>query len=284
MFVITEGSRKMVASCEQYHHWSSSYLQLSGCTVEYVSRGTGEPLVLVPGLAGGVELLEPLIARLSRRYRVVACQLRGESWGFCQTTFGLGQLVGDLRSLVKTLRLERPAMVGVSFGGAIALEYAARFPGSLAFLAVQGTATRFQANLFGEVCRQVLDRMLLPDDNPFINQFFRVLVGHRPKPTDRFDFIVDRCWRTDQSVMAQRLALLDQYDVGDRLDDLSTPTLVLSGAQDVVVSPAESQELARLLPDGHFETVPGAGHLAFVTHSNQLGRRIERFDRACLSA
>src|SRR5262245_47939066 len=72
----------MVASRATFPNWSSSYLHLAGCTVEYVVRGAGQPLVLVPGLAGGVDLLEPLIERLSRRYQVVACQLRGEGWGF----------------------------------------------------------------------------------------------------------------------------------------------------------------------------------------------------------
>ena len=216
----------MVASCAPFPNWSSSYLQLTGCTVEYVVRGNGDPLVLVPGLAGGVELLEPLISRLSRRYRVVACQLRGEGWGFCQTTFGLQQLVADLRSLVET-PAGTPGHGRRLVCGAIALEYAARFPGSLSFLAVQGTATPREP--LGDVCRANPRSHAASEDNPFISRFSAYRLAIAPSPPIVLTSSSSVAG-ADQSVMAQRLALLDQYDIGAARRPLSAPTLVRSAA------------------------------------------------------
>ena len=57
---------------------------------------------------------------------------------------------------------------------------------------MQGVGKRFNPGFFGEVARKVLDRLPLPNDNPFINQFFSVLMGDRRRQGDRFDFVVDR--------------------------------------------------------------------------------------------
>src|SRR5262245_3207938 len=51
---------------------------LSHYTAQYCEWGEGPPLVLIPGLAGGFELLGPLARILARKYRVIAYQLRGE--------------------------------------------------------------------------------------------------------------------------------------------------------------------------------------------------------------
>ena len=56
------------------------------------------------------------------------------------------------------------------------------------------------------IARRALERFPLPRDNPFINQFFHLLYGAKPEPGPLVDFVVDRIWETDQSVMAQRLA------------------------------------------------------------------------------
>lgn len=268
----------MVATANSFVLPYTGYIQLSqGYTVEYIEVGRGEPLVLVPGLAGGVELLEPLIEELQKSYRVIAYQLRGEHSLF-DRNFGFHQFVDDLRNVIEELGLERPGLVGVSFGGAIALEFAAENAGRLSFLVVQGAGTRFQPGLFGDVAREVLNRLPLPGDNPFVNQFFKVLVGSRRRGRDEsLAFIVNRCWRTDQCVMAHRLGLLQEYDIEGRVADLRIPTLVLAGDRDVVVSAEEARRLARRIPHARFQSVRDAGHLAFVTDPSELANRIRKF-------
>src|SRR5262245_48643291 len=54
------------------------YAHLENYTAEYCEWGDGPPVVLVPGLAGGFELLGPLARLLARDFRVIAYQLRGE--------------------------------------------------------------------------------------------------------------------------------------------------------------------------------------------------------------
>ncbi len=83
--------------------------------------------MLVPALAGGFELLGPLARLLARDFQVISYQLRGEDDCFSlRRRFDLSDLVDDLTEFLDLLGLERPALMGVSFGGVLALELAAR--------------------------------------------------------------------------------------------------------------------------------------------------------------
>src|SRR5437016_8366454 len=104
-------------------HGRAGYARLKHYTVKYCEWGSGPPLVLVPGLAGGFELLGPLARLLAADFRVISYQLRGEDDCFAlRQSFGLIDLVNDLREFLDWRGLESPPVSGGSFGGALALE------------------------------------------------------------------------------------------------------------------------------------------------------------------
>ena len=75
---------------------------------------------------------------------------------------GAGDHARDLADLIEQLGLERPAVFGVSFGGAIALELAVEHPHRLGALVVQGVEARFRMTLGATIARRVLERFPLP--------------------------------------------------------------------------------------------------------------------------
>ncbi len=259
----------------------------SGCahlrhyTVEYREWGDGPPLVLVPGLAGGFELLGPLARILSSHFRVISYQLRGEDDCFAlRRRFGVSDLVEDLAEFLDWHCLERPALFGVSFGGVLALEFAARFPHRLQALGVQGVGARFERGWLQRVASMVLARYPLPPDNPFINQFFNLLFGSRQQPGPLFQFVTQQCWRTDQSVMAYRFRLVEQYDIDGRLQRIQVPTLILSGDRDLLVSERSLNDLSEGIREAEVVRLTGCGHLAFVTQPYRVAEEVQRFLQA----
>src|SRR4051812_27970156 len=130
--------------------WGSAHLR--HYTAQFCVWGEGPPLVLVPGLAGGFELLGPLARLLARDFQVISYQLRGEDDCFAlRRRFGLGDLVEDLNEFLDWCGLERPPVFGVSFGGVLALELAARRPHRLQSLVVQGVGAGFERGLLQQV-------------------------------------------------------------------------------------------------------------------------------------
>lgn len=254
---------------------------IDGDVFDVVRMGRGEPLVLVPGLAGSWKLAAPLARRLARDYQVVSYSLRGDR------SRGLGGLgdsrrrhadmgghAADLAALIGRLGLECPAVYGVSFGAAVALELAVEQPGRIGSLIVQGVEERFRTTLGARIALHALERYPLPPNSPFLNQFLNLLYGAKPDPGPRTDFVVERIWETPQAEMARRLRQLEQFDVSDRLWRIDVPTLVLAGAKDAIIPARRQEAMARKISGARFEAIEGAGHIGFVTHPGAVVRQV----------
>lgn len=251
---------------------------LANYSARYLEWGEGPPLVLVPGLAGGVGLVSRLANSLARHFRVVSYQPRGEDDCFAlRRHFGLPELVQDLREFLDRLCLERPLLLGVSFGGVVALELAAQYRQCLSGLVVQGVDVRFEPTLLRYVAGQVLSRYPLPSNNAFVNQFLNLLFGGRQRNRAIFDFVSRQVWQTDQSVMAHRFQLAEGFDLTDKLERISTPTLLLHGEKDLLVSEHGLRELQARIPQARLCRLPAAGHLAFFTHPEEIAERVREF-------
>ncbi len=256
----------------------TGFAHLQHYTAQYCVWGDGPPLVLVPGLAGGFELLGPLARLLAQHFQVISYQLRGEDDCFAlRRQFGLSDLVGDLHEFLDFLGLERPPVFGVSFGGMIALELAVSQPHRLQSLIVQGTGARFERGTLQQVASLVLSRYPLPSDNPFVNQFFNLFFGNRQKPGPLFQFVTRQCWQTDQSVMAHRFGMVESFDITGRLRGVRVPSLILAGERDLLVSPTSLGALATGIADVRLVQMKGCGHLAFVTQPERVAAEVREF-------
>jgi len=280
----------MRLSARRRSSWSGLFGEMAGDSRRLLSRGglcdvvrmgRGEPIVLVPGLAGGWKLLAPLARRLARRHEVILYGLRGDRGPIvAPRAESMEGYADDLAEVIESLGLERPAILGVSFGGAVALEFAVSHPGLVGALVVQGAEARFRKSLGSQIALGVLERFPMPADNPFFNQFFNLLHAGKPDSASLADFVVERCWETDQGAMARRLRALESFDVADRLWQVEAPTLILGGTRDAIVPVARQRSLAEAIPGARFEPLDGAGHIGFLTHRDEITRQVGRHVRA----
>jgi len=266
-------SRKYLANAN-----TSAFVHLGKYTAELYQTGAGEPIVMIPGLAGGFELLSPMAGALACRNRIHAYQLRGENDCFIlRHPFDLDDLVEDFAELLDALKLERPIVMGLSFGGIIALKFAIRYPQRLDRLIVQGVGARYEGGLMQQIAGTVLSRFPLPADNPFVNQFFNLLFGCKQKRDSLFEFVTQQIWQTDQSVMAHRFRLVEELNLENQLGRIKAPTLVLTGDRDVLVSQRSLQPLCDEIPNVQMVRLPNCGHLAFVTRPDLIAKKVEEF-------
>lgn len=243
------------------------HVPVGGASFEVTRHGSGPPLVLIPGLAGGTRLVAPLVARLGRDFEVHVSGLRGDPDG--PSRFRAGSLADhaqDVAGLIRGLGLEQPLVLGVSYGAAVALQLAIDCPVSVGSLVLSGVEARFTHRHFARLARRVLEGYPLPIDSPFINQFFRLLHGDRVAAIDPLArFVVDACWETDQVVLADRLRSLENFDLSDSLWRIQAPALVVAGSRDSIVAPENQRALAQSLAAEYAE-IPGGGHVSFLSH------------------
>jgi pimeloyl-ACP methyl ester carboxylesterase len=102
-------------------------------------RSDGTPVVFVHGNASSSRFFGELLADLPDRYRAIAPDLRG--YGHSErrpidATRGLRDFAADIRALVRALDLSRPAFVGWSTGGGVAMRYTLEYPDEVSSLAL----------------------------------------------------------------------------------------------------------------------------------------------------
>lgn len=251
------------------------WIELPGATVEVSRLGRGAPLVIVPGLAGGARLLRTLTRYLAIRHEVIIVGLRGDS-RTSQAAGDIADYAMDLGRVMDILGLDLPMLMGVSFGGAVALELAATHPERISGLILQGVDARYQANIGSRIALAALEHVPLPSHSAFLNQFFNILFGHRPEPGPLVDLVIESCLETNQARVAERIRLLHDFDVRDRLWRIEAPALVIGGERDVVIPRTRGQALAEALPHARYVEIAGGGHVAFVTHAMEIALTILR--------
>lgn len=242
---------------------------LPGYLARYYVLGSSDapPLVLIPGLVGGMDLCLPLASRLSQQFCVYLLQPRGEDSPYdLGPRVTLEELGQDLIEFQRVLGLERPLLYGQGFGSLVALEAVRQCPGRFAGAVVQGIAPNFTAN-FCELALSSSNQTLVAS-----------LLGSRWVLPQLKHLTSDLCGRTDAGVLARRLQLMAQFDIDQFIDGLrQVPLLIQTAAHDVFVSPEAWKPWRRVLPRMTQQTIENAGHFAFLTHGETLASQVERF-------
>lgn len=242
--------------------------------------GNGPPVIVLPGMAGGLNLMAPFIRDLATDHRVIGLEFRDE-FGLPTTPsvrYQLSDLVDDVKQSMELLRLERPAVVGVSFGGVVALELARRAGQKLGRVVVQGVGSHFERRFITKVASWILPRFPL-QSSPCLDPFFNLLVGSNWPDQEMVRRMARQCWRTDQGVIAQRYQLVENIDFRNHFESISLPVLALRGDRDVLVSKSAWTGLGEGLPRGRLRSIVGAGHLAFATHPHLVAAEVRHFTR-----
>ncbi len=118
--------------------------------ISIVESGTGDPVILIPGLATPRAVWEEVASELSRTRRVLLVQINGFGGDDPGENLGGGILEGAVADIVAYLnrrQLGRPAVIGHSMGGLISLMLAARYPGSIDRLMVVDALPFFAVQL-----------------------------------------------------------------------------------------------------------------------------------------
>ena len=251
----------------------------------YEVSGAGSPtLVLVNGVGDPLEGWANQTADfLAAGLRVVSFDNRGVGRSSQPPgPYTSAQMAADLHAVVTAAGLDGFHLAGVSMGGVIAQEYALAHPANLRSLVLANTFaaadpfTRAAFQTWAQVAEAAGLPMMMRVQAPWIFS-----PGFYAEHPDRVAELIAEAELSTQpaaAFAAQTAALVD-HDARDRLAALTTPTLVIAAADDIIIRPALSRRLFEALPDAAWTVVPG-GHAAFWEESGPWNQAVLEFVHA----
>jgi pimeloyl-ACP methyl ester carboxylesterase len=213
--------------------------------------GSGEPLVLVHGLAGSWRWWSPLLERLARVRRVHAIDLPRPP-----RTMPAAELSAWLDRRLEEKALGRVDLAGHSLGGLVAAELAALRPERVGRLALVAPA--------GIPCGRSVARRAVPLTKTLFDL-------RRSMP-----LVVSDALRAGPLGLARGIAYVSSRDLRAQLPDVRAPTLLLWGERDRLVPLWVAEEWQRLVPHARLDLLP-CGHVPMLEQPVAVAERLVAF-------
>jgi non-heme chloroperoxidase len=245
--------------------------------------GIGAPVVLVHGLGMSVRCWDlTLPALLEEGHEVVAFDQR--CCGRSDKDFdevSTKSVASDLEKLIDVTGLQRPVVVGWSFGAAVVAEAAGRLGDRLAGIVLVGPPTpRYtQADGFpygstAELMGQTLSA--LRDTRPEFLHTMSEGFCHADVGKNTIEWLWQMLMQASPRVdgAARDLGVIDHREL---LPTVRVPALVCTGAHDAIVDPAIAKVCARLLPNARLLEFAESGHAPFLDARERFNRELLAF-------
>jgi pimeloyl-ACP methyl ester carboxylesterase len=255
--------------------------------MQIIDCGSGAPIVMIPGIQGRWEYMRPAIDALAESFRVITFPLCGErgSRRRLDPTRGLDDFVDQIDAVLDDRHLARATICGVSFGGLIALRFAARRPdrtSGLVLVSPPGPSFRLRRRhriyvrlprilgpvFLAEVPRRVRAEIALaiPDRSVRRRFAWRQIATFARAPLSL-------------SRMAARARLIGIHDQSADCERILAPTLVVTGepSLDHVVSAEGTSEYLHLIHHACAVRLEQTGHLGYITHPREFAARVREF-------
>jgi pimeloyl-ACP methyl ester carboxylesterase len=251
--------------CSQDSDNTDRLIQVGDIQMSYRTYGNGYPLVMIMGYGNTMRLWDPVLIRsLSSYFKLIIFDNRGMgSTETGQRPFSIEQFADDTAGLMGALDIRQAHVLGWSMGGLIAEEVALRHPGKVNKLILY--AAHCNPNLFPstpEVIQKLTDMSGSPKERGmrFISTLFPP--DWLRSNQDRIKEIFYRPLGNipPETMNKQSMAIGKWKGCCDSLGEIHNSTLVITGADDILVPPQNAQYLAEKIPGARLVSHENGGH------------------------
>jgi proline iminopeptidase len=281
-------------------HRDYGYISVPGAQLYYIAEGRGDPIIVVPGGPGlDHTYLFPEMRRLAKAHRVIFYDPRGTgrtSGEVNDSTVSFDRLLADIDALADSLRLPAFTLLGHSWGGLVAMRYAARHPERLRALVLMNTSE--PGRRYADESNRLLRARQTPEDSAQIatlvrseamrrgdasavsavlRLFFRASFADTARAKELV-LALDQRTASNMSTIA-RLAmgpLGPSFDLWHEAATIRTPTLIVQGTQDLMPL-AMPEQLAKTISGTTLVEIDHAGHFPYIERPRETFAAIDRF-------
>jgi pimeloyl-ACP methyl ester carboxylesterase len=270
------------------HNPKLQHVRIHGHEVGFRRSGQGPAILLIHGIAGSSKTWEQVIPLLERDHTVIAPDLVGHgSSSKPPGDYSLGAQASMLRDLLSILDIERVTVVGQSFGGGVAMQFAYQFPDTCDRLVLVGSGG------LGREVSLLLRALTAPGVEYLLPVLFPGFVRDLGNGVFRFlhkagfrNARAVEIWRAYASLVnpdnrrafartlggvvdlgGQSVTAMDRLYLSARM-----PTLIVWGDRDNIIPVSHAHAAHAAMPESRLEIMQGAGHFP---HSEEPARFAE---------
>ncbi len=272
------------------------YVTLHGHRRAYVMAGSGPALLLLHGLGCDHTTWDPVIEDLAKHYTVIAPDLLGHGLSDKpRADYSLGGYANGMRDLLTVLGIERATVVGHSFGGGVAMQFAYQFPERterLLLVAPGGVGPEVTPMIRAITTpgfHQLMSLLTLPGPRHVGMAALNALSRSKSKKARDLGeaAAIFDSWQDARVRTALRHLVRAVVDWKGQIVTMSDraylteamPLCVIWGRDDMVLPVRQSNTIAVLAPHATVEVFPNAGHFPHKDHPDRFVRVVNHFMR-----
>jgi pimeloyl-ACP methyl ester carboxylesterase len=236
-----------------------------------------QAVLLIHAFPLNSRMWEPQVASLIPHFQVIAPDIRGFGEYQPPDPWTMDSAADDLNLLLDSLGIQTCAVAGVSIGGYIALSFWSKYPQRVSRLVLANTRARADNETEKGARNEMIAAIqqngaaILPD-----RMLPRLLRPNAPHD------IVEKVRKMIEGVNASAatyavMAMRDRVDFSTSLHRIHCPTMVITGADDVIIRAEDSRAIADAIPGCRFVTIPESGHLSNLENPAEFNRALLGF-------
>jgi len=248
----------------------------------YEIHGEGEPLILIPG---GVKRMGwvPQIREFAKKYQVISFDNRGEGQTDAPNyPYSMEMMVEDTVGLLDNLGVHKVHLAGFCSGGAIAQNFTLKYPQRVKSLILFATVAKITGLMrhLGDVWYRLMQPGV-DQETLFREQLSWVYTDNFFENEEQIQAavknLVSNPYPQPAYAWVCQVAFYKEHDTRERLGEISAPTLVIVGKEDIITPVKCSEELARGIPNAKLIILGEGGHMVNVEKAADFNQAVLGF-------
>ena len=223
-------------------------------------------MVFLHGWGLSSKIFKPIIYLLKNDYKIYALDLPGFGNAPIEKPMVLKDYAETVHDFLEKNKIEKPIIIGHSFGGAVAIKLAILHPESVSKIVLVCASAIRQPHRKMVLIKKAADLL-----KPLFPEKLRKFVLKLLK-LDQTDYA-----KIESPELKETFKNIIGEDLKPYLPSIKSPALVIWGEKDTVTPLSEGKLIAETIPDAKFAIVKNAGHFLFLEKPEEFIKLIKEF-------
>ena len=261
-------------------------IRIDDIQMAYTDTGVGRPIMLIHGYPFNRSLWNEQVAALSNSYRIITPDLRG--FGESDSSPGpatMNRMAQDVAQLLDHLEITRAVIGGLSMGGYVTLAFYKQFPSRVRALILADTRAQADTEEGKQTRAQQADKALSEGMAGIADAMLPKLltpetVSKRPEIVKR---VRDMMLKTKpEGAASALLGMAEREDQTELLPRITSPTLIVVGAEDALTPVADSEKMHNAIAGSRLVVLENAAHVSNLERTGEFNEALMNFLRDSL--